>query len=205
MYTVCSNELSKCIFNFEVHIMQFGFKHKDADMKAKLIDDRLPNALNNRYIHFPIHLHEHWTVVVFDTEAGEWHHYNSMKPRSGIVDPHYSIAKSLVNNNNMQLIRVQFNVMMGNFFTQHFLLLILIHNLWLNSQQQYVTNWQKHHIMENEKENPNFVPTTQDIATTIESVSECPQQMPNRYYDTSTYCTTWTYELPLINVICLIL
>ena len=61
-----------------------------------MIDSRLEDALMNRFIHFPIQLDDHWTVVVFDTEGGEWLHYNSIKPVDHTVDPHFTVAKSLV-------------------------------------------------------------------------------------------------------------
>ena len=48
-------------------------------------------------------------------------------------------------------------------------------------QHQYVSNWQRRKAIEHSKENPKFEPITQDIATTIEYVTECPQQMANRY------------------------
>ena len=76
--------------------MQFAFSEENNATKNELIDNRLKEAFKNRYVHFPINLNEHWTVAIFDTEGGEWLHYNSMKPADSTVDPHFTIAKRLV-------------------------------------------------------------------------------------------------------------
>ena len=47
-------------------------------------------------------------------------------------------------------------------------------------QHKYVTDWQKDNLKQLYKKNPDFMPTTQDITTTIEVVDECPQQMTKR-------------------------
>ena len=76
--------------------MQFAFSEDNSAVKNELIDNRLEEAFKNRYVHFPINLDEHWTVVVFDTEGGEWFHYNSLKLDYGGMDPHFTITKRLV-------------------------------------------------------------------------------------------------------------
>ena len=65
-------------------------------LKREVIDNKLDFALRHRYLHFPINLNEHWTIVVFDTEDGTWRHYNSLAPRANFRDPQLKVAESLV-------------------------------------------------------------------------------------------------------------
>ncbi|CAL5349403.1 unnamed protein product [Camellia sinensis] len=66
------------------------------DVRDKYLALRAPHALKARYIQFPIHLDNHWTLMVCDTEEGFWLHYNSMKPRCRSEDKHYWEASLLV-------------------------------------------------------------------------------------------------------------
>ncbi|KAI7994810.1 hypothetical protein LOK49_LG11G00385 [Camellia lanceoleosa] len=34
----------------------------------------------------------HWTVMVHDSDSGDWKHYNSLRPRRGVRDEHYNEA-----------------------------------------------------------------------------------------------------------------
>ena len=83
------------VVNFE-QFFQFSSNECTSDMRNEMIDNCLEDALKNRFIHFPIQLDDHWTVVIFDTKGGEWLHYNSMKPVDDSVDPHFTVAKRLV-------------------------------------------------------------------------------------------------------------
>lgn len=65
------------------------------DVHDRYLALRAPHALKARYIQFPIHLDNHWTLMVYDTEEGFWLHYNSMKPRRGREDKHYWEASLL--------------------------------------------------------------------------------------------------------------
>ncbi|GMP30372.1 hypothetical protein CsSME_00005069 [Camellia sinensis var. sinensis] len=65
------------------------------DVRDRYLALRAPHALKARYIQFPIHLDNHWTLMVYDTEEGFWLHYNSMKPRHGREDKHYWEASLL--------------------------------------------------------------------------------------------------------------
>lgn len=65
------------------------------DVRDRYLALRAPHALNARYIQFPIHLDNHWTLMVYDTKEGFWLHYNSMKPRRGREDKHYWEASLL--------------------------------------------------------------------------------------------------------------
>ncbi|KAK9292754.1 hypothetical protein L1049_020734 [Liquidambar formosana] len=56
-------------------------------LKGELIDDLLYDACHtHRYVMFPINSLgkrknlDHWTLLVFDTHAGVWMHYNSLRP-----------------------------------------------------------------------------------------------------------------------------
>ncbi|KAI8022616.1 hypothetical protein LOK49_LG03G02422 [Camellia lanceoleosa] len=65
------------------------------DVRDRYLALRAPHALKARYIQFPIHLDNHWTLMVYDTEERFWLHYNSMKPRRGREDKHYWEASLL--------------------------------------------------------------------------------------------------------------
>ncbi|GMP78483.1 hypothetical protein CsSME_00034403 [Camellia sinensis var. sinensis] len=45
-----------------------------------------------RFIHFSMCHNGHWTLVVYDTESGEWKHYNPMRQHLERVDVHYTEA-----------------------------------------------------------------------------------------------------------------
>ncbi|CAL5402771.1 unnamed protein product [Camellia sinensis] len=59
------------------------------DVCDRYVALRAPHALKARYIQFLIHLDNHWTQMVYDTEERFWLHYNSMEPRRGREDKHY--------------------------------------------------------------------------------------------------------------------
>ena len=65
-------------------------------MKKTLIYDKLDFALQHKFVHFPINLNDHWTIAVFDTEGGEWNHYNSLRPADINDDQHYTVVDGLV-------------------------------------------------------------------------------------------------------------
>jgi len=88
--------LQKHQYSFFIVKTQYGLDGKHKALKREVIDDKLEFALRHRYLHFPINLNEHWTIVVFDTEDGTWRHYNSLSPRANIRDPHLTVAESLV-------------------------------------------------------------------------------------------------------------
>ncbi|GMP84882.1 hypothetical protein CsSME_00038235 [Camellia sinensis var. sinensis] len=48
-------------------------------------------AVNERYLLFPIFNEKHWTLLVLDTENGSWKFYNSMRP-SIEIDNHLNEA-----------------------------------------------------------------------------------------------------------------
>ncbi|CAL5341723.1 unnamed protein product [Camellia sinensis] len=66
------------------------------DVRDRYLALRAPHALKARYIQFLIHLDNHWTLMVYDTEERFWLHYNSMEPRRGREDKHYWEASLLM-------------------------------------------------------------------------------------------------------------
>ncbi|KAI8031003.1 hypothetical protein LOK49_LG01G03433 [Camellia lanceoleosa] len=72
-------------------------KNNNVRSRNRYVLDNLRAAKLFRYIHFPLCKDSHWTLVVYDTEDGSWKHFNSMRPRTGILDVHYMEALSLKN------------------------------------------------------------------------------------------------------------
>ncbi|KAI8022405.1 hypothetical protein LOK49_LG03G03528 [Camellia lanceoleosa] len=72
-------------------------KNNNVQSRNRYVLDNLRAAKLFRYVHFPLCKDSHWTLVVYDTEDGSWKHFNSIRPRSGIVDVHYIEALSLKN------------------------------------------------------------------------------------------------------------
>ncbi|CAL5354158.1 unnamed protein product [Camellia sinensis] len=70
-------------------------KNNNVRSRNRYVLDNLRAAKLFRYVHFPLCKDSHWTLVVYDTEDGSWKHFNSMRPRNGIVDVHYMEALSL--------------------------------------------------------------------------------------------------------------
>ncbi|KAI8031018.1 hypothetical protein LOK49_LG01G01125 [Camellia lanceoleosa] len=64
-------------------------KNNNVRSRNRYVLDNLRAAKLFRFVHFPLCKDSHWTLVVYDTEDGSWKHFNSMRPRSGIVDVHY--------------------------------------------------------------------------------------------------------------------
>ncbi|CAL5359304.1 unnamed protein product [Camellia sinensis] len=63
--------------------------------REKLMDSHFPEAMKNRYIHFPINHDNHWTIVVFDNADGIWRHYDSLRPAKHCHNKHFEIAKQI--------------------------------------------------------------------------------------------------------------
>ncbi|CAL5340133.1 unnamed protein product [Camellia sinensis] len=59
------------------------------------MDNHFPEAMKNRYIHFPINHDNHWTIVVFDNADGIWRHYDSLRPTKDCHNKHFEIAKEI--------------------------------------------------------------------------------------------------------------
>ncbi|KAI8006829.1 hypothetical protein LOK49_LG07G02809 [Camellia lanceoleosa] len=72
-------------------------KNNNVRSRNRYVLDNLRAAKLFRYVHFPLCKDAHWTLVVYDTEDGSWKHFNSMWPRSGILDVHYNEALYLKN------------------------------------------------------------------------------------------------------------
>ncbi|GMP34987.1 hypothetical protein CsSME_00007631 [Camellia sinensis var. sinensis] len=60
--------------------------------RSKHIDAHVKNYKGERYLLFPLHHDFHWTIVVYDAKDNLWRHYNSLRPRPGIHDPHIDQA-----------------------------------------------------------------------------------------------------------------
>ncbi|CAL5394176.1 unnamed protein product [Camellia sinensis] len=60
-----------------------------------MMDYHFPEAMKNRYIHFPINHDNHWTIVVFDNVDGIWKHYDSLRPAKDCHNKHFEIAKEI--------------------------------------------------------------------------------------------------------------
>ncbi|CAL5342177.1 unnamed protein product [Camellia sinensis] len=56
--------------------------------RNKLIDVHIKEYQGQRFLIFPIHDNFHWTIVVYDVKENVWRHYNSLRPREGLHDPH---------------------------------------------------------------------------------------------------------------------
>ncbi|GMP74280.1 hypothetical protein CsSME_00031740 [Camellia sinensis var. sinensis] len=63
--------------------------------RNKLIDVHIKEYQGQRFLIFPIHDNFHWTIVVYDVKENVWRHYNSLRPREGIHDPHIDKAQIL--------------------------------------------------------------------------------------------------------------
>ncbi|GMP57017.1 hypothetical protein CsSME_00021276 [Camellia sinensis var. sinensis] len=65
---------------------------KSADVGGfdKFVRKNISAGTMCRFIHFPMCHNGHWTLVVYDTESGEWKHYNPMRQRMERVDVHYT-------------------------------------------------------------------------------------------------------------------
>ncbi|CAL5371004.1 unnamed protein product [Camellia sinensis] len=63
--------------------------------RNKLIDVHIKEYRGQRFLIFPIHDNFHWTIVVYDVKENVWRHYNSLRPREGIHDPHIDKAQIL--------------------------------------------------------------------------------------------------------------
>ncbi|XP_028119558.1 uncharacterized protein LOC114317063 [Camellia sinensis] len=64
--------------------------------RSKHIDAHVRNYQGERYLLFPLHHEYHWTIVVYDAKENMWKHYNSLRPRPGIHDPHIDQAQEIV-------------------------------------------------------------------------------------------------------------
>ncbi|XP_028051999.1 uncharacterized protein LOC114256531 [Camellia sinensis] len=70
-------------------------QNQDQALREKLMDSHFPEAMKNRYIHFPINHDNHWTIVVFDNADGIWRHYDSLRPAKDCHNKHFEIAKQI--------------------------------------------------------------------------------------------------------------
>ncbi|CAL5431164.1 unnamed protein product [Camellia sinensis] len=70
-------------------------QNQDQALREKLMDNHFPEAMKNRYIHFPINHDNHWTIVVFDNADGIWRHYDSLRPAKDCHNKHFEIAKQI--------------------------------------------------------------------------------------------------------------
>ncbi|GMP62293.1 hypothetical protein CsSME_00024449 [Camellia sinensis var. sinensis] len=60
--------------------------------RTKYLNVHRKAARNCRYTVYPIFHAKHWTVMVHDSDSGDWKHYNSIRPRRGVRDEHYNEA-----------------------------------------------------------------------------------------------------------------
>ncbi|THG13394.1 hypothetical protein TEA_018008 [Camellia sinensis var. sinensis] len=63
--------------------------------RSKHIDAHVKNYQGERYLPFPLHHEYHWTIVVYDAKDNLWKHYNSLRPRTSIHDPHIDQAQEI--------------------------------------------------------------------------------------------------------------
>ncbi|GMP52876.1 hypothetical protein CsSME_00018541 [Camellia sinensis var. sinensis] len=63
--------------------------------RSKHIDAYVKNYQGERYLLFPLHHEYHWTIVVYDAIDNLWRHYNSLRPRTSIHDPHIDQAQEV--------------------------------------------------------------------------------------------------------------
>ncbi|THG16859.1 hypothetical protein TEA_020593 [Camellia sinensis var. sinensis] len=63
--------------------------------RSKHIDAHVKNYQGERYLLFPLHHDFHWTIVMYDAKDNLWRHYNSLRPRIGIHDPHIDQAQEV--------------------------------------------------------------------------------------------------------------
>ncbi|XP_028101948.1 uncharacterized protein LOC114301216 [Camellia sinensis] len=63
--------------------------------RSKHIDAHVENYQGERYLLFPLHHDFHWTIVVYDAKDNLWRHYNSLRPMTGIHDPHIDQAQEV--------------------------------------------------------------------------------------------------------------
>ena len=64
--------------------------------KSKHIDAHVKIYQGERYLLFPLYHEYHWTIVVYDAKDNLWRHYNSLRPRTGLHDPHIDQAQEVV-------------------------------------------------------------------------------------------------------------
>ncbi|KAI8031075.1 hypothetical protein LOK49_LG01G00645 [Camellia lanceoleosa] len=67
-------------------------KSADVGRFDKFVRKNISAGTMCRFIHFPMCHNGHWTLVVYDTESGEWKHYNPLRQRMDRVDVHYTEA-----------------------------------------------------------------------------------------------------------------
>ncbi|KAI7998065.1 hypothetical protein LOK49_LG10G02262 [Camellia lanceoleosa] len=60
--------------------------------RTKYLNIHTKAARGSRYTVYPIYHANHWTVMVHDSDSGDWKHYNSLRPRRGVRDEHYNEA-----------------------------------------------------------------------------------------------------------------
>ncbi|CAL5337492.1 unnamed protein product [Camellia sinensis] len=60
--------------------------------RSKHIDAHVKNYQGERYLLFSLHHEYHWTIIVYDAKDNLWRHYNSLRPRTSIHDPHIDQA-----------------------------------------------------------------------------------------------------------------
>ncbi|CAL5329245.1 unnamed protein product [Camellia sinensis] len=63
--------------------------------RSKHIDAHVKNYQGERYLLFRLHHEYHWTIVVYDAKDNLWKHYNSLRPRTSIHDPHIDQAQEI--------------------------------------------------------------------------------------------------------------
>ena len=50
-----------------IYDLQTPLQNQDQALREKLMDSHFPEAMKNRYIHFPINHDNHWTLCLFET------------------------------------------------------------------------------------------------------------------------------------------
>ncbi|KAI8010837.1 hypothetical protein LOK49_LG06G02903 [Camellia lanceoleosa] len=67
-------------------------RNTSAVSQTKYLNVYTKAARGSRYTVYPIYHANHWTVMVYDSDTGDWKHYNSLRPRRGVRDEHYNEA-----------------------------------------------------------------------------------------------------------------
>ncbi|KAI8022770.1 hypothetical protein LOK49_LG03G00476 [Camellia lanceoleosa] len=67
-------------------------RNTSAMSQTKYLNVHTKAAQGSRYTVYPIYHANHWTVMVHDSDSGDWKHYNSLRPRRGVRDEHYNEA-----------------------------------------------------------------------------------------------------------------
>ncbi|KAI8010832.1 hypothetical protein LOK49_LG06G01172 [Camellia lanceoleosa] len=67
-------------------------RNTSAVSRTKYLNVHTKVARGSRYTVYPIYYANHWTVMVHDSDSGDWKHYNSLRPRRGVRDEHYNEA-----------------------------------------------------------------------------------------------------------------